>query len=171
MVNTNQKNIFQHRPYKKTAERHQISYLQSNHLEALTEWLVEWNSELYIWICFNLSRKTQNMGLWFYCSQRVKKIYFMTFLYLDFEYTWWRLLQKPIARTKLDIYVFITSKYLIKCVCRGIYLLIVLKIHGDWSRYFVFKLTCLCSPMESWDRRHRMIVGFTTTCAIGAYHH
>jgi len=50
-------NIFQHRPYPKTAERHQISYLQSNHLEALTEWLVEWNSER---ICFNLSRKTQN---------------------------------------------------------------------------------------------------------------
>jgi len=37
VVNTNQKNIFHHRAYSKTAERHQIACLQSKHLEALTE--------------------------------------------------------------------------------------------------------------------------------------
>ena len=31
----------------------------------------------------------------------------------------------------------------------------------------------ICGLVQWWDRRghHRMIIGFTTTCAISAYHH
>jgi len=128
---------------------------------------------IYMDLFQSVKENTKIRAVGFIAPKDLKKIYFMAFLYFNFERTWWRLLQKPVARTKLDIYVFITSKCLIKCVCPGMYLLIVLKIHGDWTRYFVFKLVCLCSPMESWGRRgrDRVVVGFTTTCAISDYHH
>jgi len=34
---------------------------------------------------------------------------YLAFQYFDIESTWWRLFQKRVVRTKLDIYVFIAT--------------------------------------------------------------
>jgi len=39
-----------------------------------------------------------------------KTLNYLAFQSLDFERTWWRLLQKRVVCTKFDIYVFITEK-------------------------------------------------------------
>ena len=44
--------------------------------------------------------------LWFYCSQRL--VNYLSFQFFDYECTWWRLCQKRVMYSKLDIYVFIT---------------------------------------------------------------
>jgi hypothetical protein len=46
---------------------------------------------------------------WCYCSQTFKLLAFQS---LDFVRTWWRLFQKRIVRTKLDIYVLFYYKTL-----------------------------------------------------------
>jgi hypothetical protein len=35
----------------------------------------------------------------------------------------------------------------------------------------LYNIWLSCFPDVLWDRRGRMVVGFTTTCAISTYHH
>jgi hypothetical protein len=55
------------------------------------------------------------LALWFYCSQNFK-LFGFPFQSFDFERTWWRLFQKRVVRTKLDIYGFIWRIWLY-CLC------------------------------------------------------
>ena len=50
-------------------------------------------------------------GIWFSSSRR--PLNYFAFQPFDFERTWWRLFQKRVVCTKLDIYVFITISLLL----------------------------------------------------------
>jgi hypothetical protein len=75
-----------------------------------------WPSCLGLWLYCSHAFWPSCLGLWLYCSQiLLNYLAFQYFDYLacDFERTWWRLLQKRVVCTKLDIYIFIKKKKIV----------------------------------------------------------
>jgi hypothetical protein len=53
------------------------------------------------------------LTIWVSCSQRL--ISYLAFQSFDYQFTWWKLFQKRVVRTKLDIYVLVKIQHQYKC--------------------------------------------------------